>query len=95
MSNGLFAYLRNRHRLGREAMEMAEDVKKLMNESTKFNEVAYHENVTSNNATLSNAGYVEFVSRKSIVDDIMANLEDSSVEMIGLHGPGGVRKRAL
>ncbi|TKY63988.1 Disease resistance protein RPS2 [Spatholobus suberectus] len=95
LSNGLFAYLRNRHRLGRQAKEMAEDVKKLIDESFKFNEVAYRQNVTSNDATLSNADYIEFGCRKSTMEDIMVQLEDSTVRMIGLHGPGGVGKSTL
>ncbi|RDX89010.1 putative disease resistance protein, partial [Mucuna pruriens] len=96
LSNGLFPYLWHRHRLGRQAKKMVdEDVKKLIDELPKYDEVAYAENVTSIDTALSNAGYVEFGSRKSIMEDIMAQLEDSTVRMIGLHGPGGVGKSTL
>nr|KYP47023.1 Disease resistance protein At4g27190 family [Cajanus cajan] len=95
LSNGLFLYLRNRHRLSRQAKKMTEDVRKLLDESSKFNEVSYQQNVTSNDATMSNVGYVEFCCRKSIIEDIMVQLEDSTVRMIGLHGPGGVGKSTL
>ncbi|RZC01726.1 putative disease resistance protein [Glycine soja] len=91
----LFPYLWNRYRLGKQAVEMTEDVKNLIDECSKFKEVAYRENITSNDVTLSNAGYVEFGSRKSIMEGIMAQLEDSTVRMIGLHGPGGVGKSTL
>ncbi|TKY63981.1 disease resistance protein [Spatholobus suberectus] len=87
--------LMNRYRLGKQAKKMAEDVKKLIDESSKFNEVAYWQNVTSNDATLSIAGYVELGSRKSLMEDIMAKLEDSTVRMIGLYGTGGVGKSTL
>ncbi|KAL5144127.1 putative disease resistance protein [Glycine soja] len=91
----LFPYLWNRYRLGKQAVEMTEDVKNLIDECSKFKEVAYRENITSNDVTLSNAGYVEFGSRKSIMEGVMAQLEDSTVRMIGLHGPGGVGKSTL
>ncbi|KAG5036940.1 hypothetical protein JHK86_017780 [Glycine max] len=91
----LFPYLWNRYRLGKQAVEMTEDVKNLIDECSKFKEVAYRENITSNDVTLSNAGYVEFGSRKSILEGVMAQLEDSTVRMIGLHGPGGVGKSTL
>ncbi|CAJ1950250.1 unnamed protein product [Sphenostylis stenocarpa] len=91
----VFSYLRNRHRLGRQAKKMAVDVKKLKDESPKFDEVAYRQNVTSNDATLSNAGFVEFGSTKSTMEKVMRHLEDSSVRMIGLYGPGGVGKTTL
>ncbi|KAL2336063.1 hypothetical protein Fmac_010509 [Flemingia macrophylla] len=39
--NGLFPYLRNRNRLSRQAKKMTEDVKMLIDESSKFNEVAF------------------------------------------------------
>ncbi|KAK7389891.1 hypothetical protein VNO78_25187 [Psophocarpus tetragonolobus] len=95
LSNGLIPYLRNRHRLDRQAKTIAVHVKKLTEESPKLNEVAYKENVTSNDATLSNVGYVEFGSTKSSMEEVMTKLEDSTVRMIGLHGPGGVGKSTL
>ncbi|KAL2336514.1 hypothetical protein Fmac_010960 [Flemingia macrophylla] len=93
--NGLFPYLRNRHRLSRQAKEMMENAKTLIDESSKFNEVAFRQNVTSNDATLSIANYVEFDSRKSMIEDVMAKLEDSNIRMIGLYGQGGVGKSTL
>ncbi|KAL2336070.1 hypothetical protein Fmac_010516 [Flemingia macrophylla] len=87
-----FPHLWNRHRLGRRAKKMTMQVKNLVDESPKSDEVAYKENVTSNVVTLSNVGYMEFGSRNSTMNDILAQLQDSTVKMIGLHGPGGVGK---
>ncbi|KAG5036938.1 hypothetical protein JHK86_017778 [Glycine max] len=95
LAHDLFPYLWNRCRLGKQAVEMTENVKNLMDECSKFKEVSYRENITSNDVTLSNAGYVEFGSRKSIMEEVMAQLEDSTVRMIGLHGPAGVGKSTL
>ncbi|KAH1240850.1 Disease resistance protein [Glycine max] len=91
----LFPYFWNRHRLGRQAKKMAERVKNLIDESAKFNDVSYTDNLTSNDFTLSNPGYMGFASRHSTVEKIIAKLEDSSVRMIGLHGSGGMGKTTL
>ncbi|RHN39834.1 putative P-loop containing nucleoside triphosphate hydrolase [Medicago truncatula] len=92
-SSGLFHYLRNRHRLGRKAKKMAVDVKLLIDE--KFDGVSYQQKPTSMHVALFNDGYVEFASRKDTIKSIMEKLEDSTVRMIGVHGPGGVGKSTL
>jgi len=91
----LFPYFWNRHRLGRQAKKMVERVKNLIDESTKFNEVSYTNNLTSNDFTLSNPGYMGFASRHSTVEEIIAKLEDSSERMIGLYGGGVMGKTTL
>ncbi|KAK7382048.1 hypothetical protein VNO80_00707 [Phaseolus coccineus] len=91
----VFPYFLNRHRLGRRAKKMEEDVKKLLHEFPKYDEVSYRQDVTSNEATLSNSGFIEFGSTKSIMEAVMTQLEDSTVRMIGLYGPGGVGKSIL
>ncbi|WVZ17280.1 hypothetical protein V8G54_010262 [Vigna mungo] len=91
----VFPYLWNRHRLGRQAHKMKEDVKRLIGESPELDEVFYKQNVTSNDATLSNYGFVEFSSIKSIIEKVMIQLQDSTVRMIGLYGRGGVGKSTL
>ncbi|XP_061349885.1 disease resistance protein At4g27190-like [Gastrolobium bilobum] len=89
-----FFNLRNRHRLGRKAKKMAADVKLLIDES-RFDGVSYQQNPTSIDAILSNVGYMEFGSRKHTMEQIMEQLEDSAVRMIGVYGPGGVGKSTL
>ncbi|KAG2380280.1 Disease resistance protein [Vigna angularis] len=91
----VFPYLWNRHRLGRQAHKMKDDVKRLIGESPELDEVFYRQNVTSNDATLSNCGFVEFSSIKSIIEKVMIQLQDSAVRMIGLYGRGGVGKSTL
>ncbi|KAG2380649.1 Disease resistance protein [Vigna angularis] len=91
----VFPYLWNRHRLGRKAKKFELDVKKLIDESPKFDEISYRQDVASNDTTLYNYGYVEFGSTKSIMEKIMTELKDSSVRMIGIYGPGGVGKSTL
>jgi len=91
----VFPYLWNRHRLGRQAYKEKVNVKRLIDESPKVDEVLYRQNVTSNDATLSNCGFVEFSSIKSTMEKVMIELQDSSVRMIGLYGRGGVGKSTL
>jgi len=88
-------YFWNRHRLGRQATKMEVDVKNLIDKSPKIDEISYRQNVTSNEATLSNSDFIEFDSTKSTMEKVMRQLEDSNVRMVGLYGRGGVGKSAL
>lgn len=93
-SSGLFHYFRNRHRLGRKAKKMLVDAKLLIDES-KFDGVSYQQKPTSMHAASLDAGYVEIGSRRHTIEKIIEELEDSTVRMIGVHGPGGVGKSTL
>ncbi|KAH1204725.1 putative disease resistance protein [Glycine max] len=93
LTNCLFPYFR--YRLGRLAKKKAVEGKKLIDGCPKPDEIAFRGNVTFNDAILSNTDLMEFDSRKSIMEDIMEKLEDPTVKMIGVHGPGGVGKSTL
>jgi len=95
LSCNILSYLLNRHRLGRQAKKMEVDVRKLIDECPNLDEVSYREDITSNDATLSNYGFIEFSSTKSTMEKVIAQLEDSTVRMVGLYGPGGVGKSTL
>ncbi|RDX98387.1 Disease resistance protein RPS2, partial [Mucuna pruriens] len=88
-------HLWNRYRLSRQAKKKAEDIQKLIDEASKFNAVGFAPNITSNEISLFNVGFEKFGSTKSTMEKILAKLEDSTVRMIGLHGPGGVGKSSL
>ncbi|XP_057720697.1 uncharacterized protein LOC130935134 [Arachis stenosperma] len=92
-SRGILPFLWYRHKLGRKARKMTMDIKLLKDE--KFTKVSYRQHPRSADIALSNAGYEEFESRKDIMKKIMVKLEDSTVRMIGVHGPGGVGKTTL
>ncbi|KAL1293281.1 hypothetical protein AAHE18_19G061900 [Arachis hypogaea] len=92
-SRGILPFLWYRHKLGRKARKMTMDIKLLKDE--KFTKVSYRQHPSSADIALSNAGYEEFESRKDIMKKIMVKLEDSTVRMIGVHGPGGVGKTTL
>ncbi|MED6158201.1 hypothetical protein PIB30_030586 [Stylosanthes scabra] len=92
-SRGILPFLWYRHKLGRKARKMTMDIKLLKDE--KFNEVSFRQHPGSADIALSNAGYEEFESREGIMKMIMKKLEDSTVRMIGVHGPGGVGKTTL
>jgi len=91
----VFPYLWNRHKLGRQAKKLEMDVKTLIDDCPKLDEVSYRPKITTNDATLSNSGFIEFGSTKSTMEKVMRQLEDSTVRMIGLYGPGGVGKSTL
>jgi len=80
----VFPYLWNRHKLGRQAKKLEVDVQKLIDDCPEFDVVSYRQNVTSNDATLSNSGFIDFGSTKSTMEKVMRQLEDSTVRMIGL-----------
>ncbi|KHN45584.1 Putative disease resistance protein [Glycine soja] len=93
-SNCLFLYFW--HRLGRLAKKMAVEGKKITDDCPKSDEIAYRVYVTSNDAILSNNDLMDFGSRKSIMEQIMATLvEDPTVKMIGVYGRSGVGKSTL
>ncbi|BAT97483.1 hypothetical protein VIGAN_09094000 [Vigna angularis var. angularis] len=83
-----------RHTLGRQAKKMEIEALRLTEES-KVDEVSHAEKVTSFDLTSSNSGYIEFDSRKSIVEDIMTKLKDPNMKIIGLHGSQGMGKSTL
>ncbi|KAH1240841.1 putative disease resistance protein [Glycine max] len=93
-SNYLFLYFW--HRLGRLAKKMAVEGKKITDDCPKSDEIAHRVYVTSNDAILSNNDLMDFGSRKSIMEQIMATLvEDPTVKMIGVYGRSGVGKSTL
>ncbi|XP_027906872.1 disease resistance protein SUMM2-like [Vigna unguiculata] len=89
----LFPYYR--HKLGRQAKKMEPEALRLKDECPKDDEVSHAEKVTSFDLTSSYSGYIEFDSRKSIVDDIMTKLKDPNMKIIGLHGAQGMGKSTL
>ncbi|XP_022642038.1 putative disease resistance protein At1g63350 [Vigna radiata var. radiata] len=84
-----------RHKLGRQAKKMEIEALRLIDESPKIDEVSHAEKVTSFDLTSSNSGYIEFSSRKSIMEDIMTKLKDPNMKIIGLHGSLGMGKSTL
>ncbi|KAL9315071.1 hypothetical protein ACSQ67_016072 [Phaseolus vulgaris] len=83
-----------RYQLGREATKKVEQI--IGNELWKkgFNNVSYKKG-PSTDAAFSNMGYESFASRNTNMEMILKALEDSTVDMIGVHGPGGVGKTTL
>ncbi|KAH7853758.1 hypothetical protein Vadar_006280 [Vaccinium darrowii] len=83
-----------RFRLSKQAKKNIQDVKELI-EKGHFNEISHRRRPPPELESLSNKNYVNFDSRRPIFNKIVHALEESGVNMIGVHGPGGVGKTTL
>ncbi|KAK7395380.1 hypothetical protein VNO78_15933 [Psophocarpus tetragonolobus] len=80
---------RLRYRLGRRATKVAEEIKVEELWNKRFDKVS-HRSSPSINVALLNICYESFGSRNKTLEMIMKALEDSTVNMIGVYGVGGV-----
>ncbi|KAG4922372.1 hypothetical protein JHK86_051185 [Glycine max] len=83
-----------RYRLGRNATKMVEEIKADGHSNKKFDKVSYRLGPSSD-AALLNTGYVSFGSRNETIEKIMKALEDSTVNIVGVYGAGGMGKTTL
>ncbi|XP_025634236.1 uncharacterized protein [Arachis hypogaea] len=96
-SSGALPFLWHRRQLGRKAKKiLAPAIKELNQEAPNIlANISLPPAVTFADINPLDGDYLEFESRKGIIEKILEQLKDSTVRMVGLHGPSGVGKTSL
>ncbi|XP_057742981.1 disease resistance protein UNI-like [Arachis stenosperma] len=95
--SGGCSFLWNRRQLGRKAKKILAPTIKQLNQETPdiLANISHPPAVTFADSNPLDGDYLEFESRKGIIEKILEQLKDSTVRMVGLHGPSGVGKTSL
>ncbi|KAL0552569.1 hypothetical protein IC582_011687 [Cucumis melo] len=89
-------YFVQRHKLSRKASKMVDEVLEMKNEGESFDMASYKSVIPSVDCSLPKVpDFIDFESRKSIMEQIMDALSDGNVHRIGVYGMGGVGKTML
>ncbi|XP_020992207.2 probable disease resistance protein At4g27220 [Arachis duranensis] len=95
--SGGCSFLWNRRQLGRKAKKILAPTIKQLNQETPdiLANISHPPAPTFADSNPLDGDYLEFESRKGIIEKILEQLKDPTVRMVGLHGPSGVGKTSL
>ncbi|XP_044477764.1 uncharacterized protein LOC123205033 isoform X2 [Mangifera indica] len=92
-SNGSCFNLITCYKNGRKAWKTLNAITELLQEEKTFGEVSLP--TTYEVVRLTNKDYEEFESRRSVFNDVLKELDDPEVGIIGVYGMGGIGKTTL